>query len=135
MFVGILLHVPGVCPVVKAEGHPHLAIVMICTLHAGFPFITAEENFQCFGRPLELTCHYRYETTTKPVMWLMNGTPVENGGEEFTINDTERTLLYVIQNKTAETKTFQCCVELISRSCVCGEYYEVNTNGKLHVYN
>ena len=71
-----------------------------------------------------------------PLVWLVDGIPVEHDGSQFDISDVDSslTLLGVSQSRCTNKETvFQCCVKLTSGPQVCGERYQFDALGELCV--
>ena len=64
-----------------------------------------------------------------PLVWLVDGIPVEHDGSHV---DSSLTLLGVSQSRCTNKETvFQCCVKLTSGPQVCGERYQFDALGEL----
>ena len=69
-----------------------------------------------------------------PLVWLVDGIPVEHDGSQFDISDVDSslTLLGVSQSRCTNKETvFQCCVKMTSGPQVCGERYQFDALGEL----
>ena len=73
-----------------------------------------------------------------PPVWLRDGIRVEHDGQEFAINDADRTIIILNIGRSRFANRgipFQCCVELETRRRqVCGERYFIDPLGKAQVH-